>query len=247
MENSLKQRIVGAVVLIALAVIFLPSILKEKNHQEPFFSEIPAKPVELLDHEIAEDVREKNRLAQKQLDSIDEQHKKHQELILEQDESPVENTGTTNTNIVTDKQDIPTATDVSKEKEQGTDKEPQKAKIATKVTQEPAAKTNQAIVKEGDSVKNAGKTIGQQFKDAAWVIKIASFSNKKNAVSFVNKLKSAGHRAYQRRASDNKGKPLFRIYAGPYIEKKEALEALTQVNQMSSSSGILLPYDPIKH
>ena len=52
MENSLKQRIIGALVLIALAVIFLPAILKEKANEGSFTSQIPEKPSKLEEYEL---------------------------------------------------------------------------------------------------------------------------------------------------------------------------------------------------
>jgi len=72
-ENSLKQRIVGAVVLIALAVIFLPSILKEKQQQRPFQSQIPAKPIELLEQVTSEGAAEQNKEVQAKLDQLEQQ------------------------------------------------------------------------------------------------------------------------------------------------------------------------------
>jgi len=52
MENSLKQRIVGAIVLVALGVIFLPSILKEKQSNGVFESKIPQKPKVIADYKM---------------------------------------------------------------------------------------------------------------------------------------------------------------------------------------------------
>jgi len=51
-DNRLKQRIIGAIVLIALAIIFLPAILKEKVDNGPFISKIPAKPIALSEYKI---------------------------------------------------------------------------------------------------------------------------------------------------------------------------------------------------
>ena len=52
MENSLKQRIIGAIVLAALAIIFLPAILKEKASNGPFVSQIPEQPKELREYKV---------------------------------------------------------------------------------------------------------------------------------------------------------------------------------------------------
>ncbi len=40
-EQTIKQRLIGAIVLVALAVIFLPSILGQKNERKIFTSKVP--------------------------------------------------------------------------------------------------------------------------------------------------------------------------------------------------------------
>ena len=52
MENSLKQRIIGAIVLVALGVIFLPTVLKEKTSNGVFESKIPEKPKVLAEYQM---------------------------------------------------------------------------------------------------------------------------------------------------------------------------------------------------
>ncbi len=205
MENSLKQRIVGAVVLIALAVIFLPAILKEKEQQEPFISKIPAKPIESLPKELPEEVIEKNKKVQQSLDQLEVQEIK-QKL---NDSNAIEN-------------DI---------------KETAESKVETEVKNE--------IINQ-DSVEKTTKTIGTNFQDAAWIIQIASFSNKDNAVSFVEKLKTAGHKTYRQDIKNDQNKMIYRVYTGPYIRKEDAEKALKKVNQDSKLSGIIMLFDPTK-
>src|SRR6188768_2057950 len=41
MESSLKQRLIGAAVLVALAVIFLPMLLKGPDVKEPDAAQVP--------------------------------------------------------------------------------------------------------------------------------------------------------------------------------------------------------------
>ena len=44
MDQTIKQRLIGAIVLVALAIIFLPGILGQKKQQSEFSSQIPKKP-----------------------------------------------------------------------------------------------------------------------------------------------------------------------------------------------------------
>ena len=76
MENSLKQRIVGAIVLIALGVIFLPVILKEKTEREPFETQIPAKPISLVERKVDEQAKIQNTEMNKKLDKVEAEARK---------------------------------------------------------------------------------------------------------------------------------------------------------------------------
>ncbi len=222
MENSLKQRIVGAVVLIALAVIFLPSILKEKTNPAPFKTKIPAKPIESVETKLSDEVIEKNKQTQVALDNLDEKLKRKTKSVESE------------TRIAS--KEVASKEVISKV-------------IQTKANNEQskAERVKADATKEIIDKNEVPQTIGEQFKDAAWVIQIASLSSKENAVALVNKLKKAGYKAYRRKAKNKQGKSILRIFVGPYIKKMGAQKALPKVNKLSSLSGIVLPFDPINH
>jgi len=88
MENSLKQRIIGAVVLAALAIIFLPAILKEKASNGPFVSQIPEKPSELTEYQI--DRKKIDQLVEKGSKSGTEKNKG--DMNLQESQSKQKNT-----------------------------------------------------------------------------------------------------------------------------------------------------------
>ena len=89
-------------------------------------------------------------------------------------------------------------------------------------------------------------TIGTAFKDAAWLVKVASFSSKDNATRLVSKLKDSKLKAYSRKASVQ-NKTIYRVYVGPFINKSEAQNALEKVSKISATNGIVVPFDPTKH
>ncbi len=217
MENSLKQRLVGALVLIALAVIFLPPILKEKTQQEPFQSQIPAKPIELINTKIDESLAKKNQQLQESLDQLETKQRKRKSIDITEEGSLINKV----------KQTVP-------------------IQIQTEPAQvKESDKTRRVKAQEGSSVTEP-KTLGKNFKDAAWVIQIASFSNQENATNFVDKLKASGHPAYKKQAKQN-NKAIYRIFVGPYVDKQDAQKTLKSVNKLSPSTGMLQVYDPSKH
>ena len=215
MENTLKQRIVGAVVLIGLAVIFLPAILKEKTQQEPFQSQIPAKPIELIEQELSDSSREKIAQTQGELNKLESKARKARQSDTESANQSLNAAAETKTEVVIE------------------------TKPPVRVT---APKQDTSIPKP-----KPVETIGKEFKDAAWVIQIASFSSLDNAKRLVSKLKDKGFKAYRRNGVNQAGKPIFRIFCGPYIEKSRAQKDLKKVSQLSDTKGIIIPFDPTKH
>lgn len=216
MENSLKQRVVGAVVLIALAVIFLPAILKEKAEREPFESQIPAKPISLVEHQVAEETAAKNEQISEQLDKLEEQEQK---LPPKKSQEKISNTNS----------------------QESTDSLQDSAASAAESKSKAVAK------KQADDKRAIKKQLGAAYKDAAWVIKVASFSNLDNAKKMVEQLKKKGHKAYRRSGKNQQGKTVYRIYVGPYIEKSRASAKLSSISKLSQSQAILLVFDPTKH
>ena len=213
MENSLKQRIVGAVVLIGLAVIFLPSILKEKTESKPFQSAIPAKPIELVEHRIGEDDVQKNQQVINKLDQLVEESRKTKAI-------------------------------------QASENDASSQKSLPKPAQSTASNEKSVATSSGQNTIKTSKekqTIGDNFTDAAWVVRVASFSNLENAKNLVAKLKEAGYKAYRRDGKTAQNKSLYRIYVGPYIEKAVASKQIASISKLSQSKAMLLAYDPIIH
>ncbi|MEE4246362.1 MAG: hypothetical protein V2I33_13215, partial [Kangiellaceae bacterium] len=52
MEHTVKQRLIGAIVLVAIAVIFLPGILGQKPQREVFVSEFEQSPKQVVEQTI---------------------------------------------------------------------------------------------------------------------------------------------------------------------------------------------------
>ncbi len=66
------------------------------------------------------------------------------------------------------------------------------------------------------AVKEVKKSVK---KPNAWVVQLASFSSKKNALALRNKLQKSGYRAFIERIDTTTGKK-FRVKVGPELSKK---------------------------
>lgn len=218
MENSLKQRIIGAVVLVALAIIFLPSILKEKASNGIFETKIPEKPAELERYQI--DTESVERL-----------------IADDSNQPPPTEASDESSKTLSD----------SSNKQQLPDK---KTKRQSKVVvSKDVVANNESLVespKKPIGNNNKAETIDKNFQTAAWVVQVASFSNESNAIKLVQKLKASKYKAYRRKVKSS-NKWVFRVFVGPYIEKKQASKSLISINKVSETTSIIRPFDPVKH
>jgi len=236
-ENSLKQRIIGAVVLAALAAIFLPAILKEKTSSGTFVSKIPQKPEAL----------EEYRVDTKKIDQLTQEK---DNLIISDNEAAKNNNDLDKAEPANDNLESQKSNGIKEQNSQ------RKSKVATPTSNSSeksiiaVSKANpdksQATKKLKSPQENNSQTINDKFKSAAWVVQVASFSNESNAINLVTKLKKSNFKAYRRKVVAE-GKTVFRVYVGPYIDKPKAQKATSSISKVSETTVALRPFDPVKH
>jgi len=175
-KKQLKQRIVGAIVLIGLGVIFIPVILNQGDHSSLITgSNIPPKPVELarMPEQVAPpqpSVPTANRDLPKLVDE-------HTPPITQIDTSVTESKTVippTEKTTVTIKSDI-------------------KASSPTKTDN---AKT----------VSTTPKATLPTQKTRAWVVQVASFSEQQKAIKLRDRLRKAGHPGFVESITNKKGR-----------------------------------------
>lgn len=224
MDNSLKQRIIGAIVLAALAIIFLPAILKEKASNGEFVSQIPEKPQELKEYVI--DTAKIERL---------NKEKANIKKVL------VEEVNTVKENQLSNRPPELIENEVSGINQSSDSSEPSEGNKLSSKNSNTERKTKKLNAESQSSTSKDGK-----FVDSAWVVQVASFSNEQNAKNLVKKLKQSSFKAYRRKAN-NSGKTVFRVFVGPYIEKSGATKAVSDINAISETKSVIRPFDPIDH
>jgi DedD protein len=223
-ENSLKQRLIGAVVLMALAIVFLPAILKEKSSNGTFQSQIPEKPTELQEY----------KLDTRKIDKIVDNKKSPQQTPNAKDTSdgqqPITEEIDTRSNA---KGKLPVANELDR------------------VTKSERASANDRVAQASDSNKTSQaaippKTINQDFKEAAWIVQVASFSSQENANKLVERLKTDQLKAYNRKTKSKSG-VVYRVLVGPYVDKGKANKAISKITKVSETDALLKVFDPLIH
>ena len=178
-RTQFKQRIVGAIVLVALGVIFIPIILDQEIEDSPISgSNIPLKPENL--QELAEQKPPKMP-AGPRIDT-------NQPELVDEHTPPVEQT------------------DVSVPD--------------TQIPKKPAEEAPQPSAKPA-----ASKTPATQPKPVtkvrAWVVQVASFSERNKALKLRDKLRKADYKAFVESLNSSKG-IRYRVRVGPVVTRSKA-------------------------
>lgn len=209
MSSALQNRLVGTIIVVALAVIFLPDLLdgKKAANQNTFVSVPQApdrKPLVQPKAFPAEDVAA---AASRPLEVVDEAP--IDEMPIEQssaEQAPVESeqtaelapsevpdSSTLNTESSSAAMDLAAQTDISRDEQMSTE--------------------------------NAG-----------WVIQLGSFRNQKNVRELLDKLENAGYRAFSRPLETSVGR-LNKVFVGPDLRREKLQEALPHLKEVTGLSG----------
>ena len=187
--DGLKQRLVGAFVILSLAVIFLP-MLFDKPHREGVAAveQVPPKPMR---ETVVISKPAKPDYVKRELTSETESNEgaKLPQLVPAQ---PVE-----------DSTDEAGAQDKPAEKVVLVEDSPKVESPATSST-----------------AKSTSRVVDTKVYNNVWMVQLGTFSKKVNAYALRDKLRAIG--------IDGHTKPLksgdaVRVFAGPYVTKKEAL------------------------
>ena len=165
-RTQLKQRIVGAIVLVALGVIFIPMVLQRDDAVNISDSNIPEMP------------RELKKIAEREMPEITVPPAPPQTTRQLADEHTPD--------------------------------------IRAGGTKQP----EQQQAPEANSVQQDDKQQATQ-PARAWVVQVASFSERKKALALRDRLRKAGYTAFVESLS-TKGSVLYRVRVGPVVKRSEA-------------------------
>jgi DedD protein len=221
LDKAYKQRMVGALVLIAIAVIFLPMLFSRQDEARHVQVDAPAAPqapaVSQLKVEPVS-VPEQQPLPQEPVPTDEELAHPSQSAVNQQPPS------------------MPIAPAPSK---------PVASAPAAKATPAPApAKPATAPVPAAPAATPAAPAADPSRVDAnglsvTWAVQVASLSNRANADNLQKTLRTQGYNAYIR-TSDG----VNRVFVGPLIERAEADRLRDQLDKQQKLKGIVVRFVP---
>lgn len=220
LDKGIKQRMVGALVLVALAVIFLPMLFTREDEMRQVRVEAPEAPA-------------MPSLPQVQVEPV--QVPEPQPLPEVPEQSPVVVNESTSP-MTTPSQPIapaPAPTQVT----QAPPPKPVPApvpKVETRPVATPAPTATASATKPA-----APSKVDINGLPVSWSIQLASLSNRAGADNLQKKLRSQGYNAYIRSADG-----MNRVYVGPLIERAEAERLRDVINRQHSLKGFVVRFQP---
>ncbi|MDP9690338.1 UNVERIFIED_ORG: DedD protein [Pseudomonas mohnii] len=216
LDKTYKQRMVGALVLVALAVIFLPMLFSRQDEQRQVEVQAPAAPQAPAMPQVQVEsvvVPEPQALPQEPVPSDEE---------IAQQEAPVA--------PVAPVAPAPAAKPVTPP--------PAPAPVPA-LAAKPATPPSQPISAAPGKPDTSQSRVDANGLSVSWSVQLASLANRESAEKLQKTLRSQGYNAYIRTA-DGKN----RVFVGPLIERAEADRLRDLLNRQQNLKGFVVRFQP---
>lgn len=217
LDKAYKQRMVGALVLVAIAVIFLPMLFTRQDEVRHVQVEAPAAPQAPVVQPVkVEPV------------AVPEQQPLPQEPV------PTDQDLTQNARPATSQ---PPAMPIAPAPPKPAAAVP--AAPVAKTTPVPVPKTAPAAAPAPVAPAAEPSRVDANGLSVTWAVQLASLSNRANADNLQKTLRTQGYNAYIR-TSDG----VNRVFVGPVIERAEADRLRDQLDKQQKLKGIVVRFQP---
>lgn len=214
LDKGMKQRMVGALVLVALAVIFLPMLFTREDEMRQVRVEAPQAPAMPTLPEV----------------KVEPVAVPEPQAIAQEPQQPP---------VVVDESTAPASTP-SQPITPSPQTQPQVQAQAQPQSQPAKPQAPVAKVEPQPAVKPAAPSkIDVNGLPVSWSIQLASLSNRAGAEKLQQTLRSQGYNAYIRSAGG-----MNRVYVGPLIERAEAERVRDAINRQNSLKGFVVRFQP---
>ncbi|ABA73643.1 MULTISPECIES: SPOR domain-containing protein [Pseudomonas] len=218
LDKAYKQRMVGALVLVALAVIFLPMLFSRQDEQRQVTVEAPAAP-------------QAPAVAQIQMETVavPEPQVLPQEPVPSDDEVAEQAVPTA---PIASAAPAPAPAPVAKPVA------PAPAPVPVPVVK-PTTAPAQPIAALSAKPDTTQSRVDANGLSVSWSVQLASLSSRASAESLQKTLRSQGYNAYIRSA-DGKN----RVFVGPLIERAEADRLRDLLSRQQNLKGFVVRFQP---
>ena len=238
MDEQLKQRLIGAAVVISLGVIFLPMILDGGRHAEydKIRIEIPAKPEVDYSSSIAPLTPPEVHIprverVQPEFDEIDIQG---QAPILDDELKEI-------IKPIEEPDEVVSSKGVDLRKETKVKPPAKQQQPEAKVASKPAPAKEPVKTTPAKPASVASVPLPAPSVVSAWVVQVGSFSSRDSAVTLRDKIRKQGFSAFVE-SFDKNGKASHRVRIGPETSRDRAEKTLARLKKKMQLGGIVVTY-----
>lgn len=229
--NRLRQRLVGGLVVVALAVLLLPLWLDNDGLKTPSVQPVPRAPI----------------ISQPAQITIPAPPPAQQQILENPPASPVPETEPTDTKTSvpvpspestapSSKKQAPAASDQSEPVKKPTPVAPAPVAPATPVTKTTMHGAQKAEVSKPMQASRPASVSGNQL----WVVQLGSFSDELNAKGLARSVSEAGFKVDITPLFAKKG-TVWRVRVGPYASRDLAMKATLQLREKLGRDGLVMP------
>jgi DedD protein len=222
-DTSLKQRLVGAALLIALAVIFIPMFFDDASREKPVTldMDVPPKPKYTSQNQPATPVQ------------VQEPASKGQPATPVQVQEPAAQNPST----------PPVQAQEPDSKDAPADEIAMVKPAAKPPIDERQAPDKLAAPGTVLPPKLPGEFSSPRPKLIEWAVQVGSFSERENAATLRDDLRSSGFAAFEEKAV-SEGEQVFRVMVGPEKERKRAEALRARLRNQEDLDGIVVSRYP---
>ncbi len=229
MDNILKQRLIGALILIALGVVFWPIIFVEPESAAGLSgARMPPPPA--VDTTPIEPPDKAGLRTTPELDVQNQARAQEQDAA-----SDVVAAASADADATADESAAGDATTREESQDSGG-----AAPMAAAV---PAQQSTPPSTQTARSEPPVKPTIDAEGVPVAWILQVVSLSAKANAESVRDDLISGGHKAYVKPIKRG-DKTLYRVYVGPKFERARLESIKPRVDRQFGVSSMIVRYVP---
>lgn len=214
MATTFQNRLAGTVIVVALAVIFLPDILDGKSTESTTLNmKIPGRPS--LEPAVYENPFP--------IKAVQERSGRKVEIVKE---AAVDNS----LNIKVDSPSLAN-TEPSSEAEV--------KNVQAQLTN--SVNDKMAVTQISEDFPIADVFPGANI-NKSWVIQLGSFRHQENVRDLVDKLNKSGYRAFTNKVKTSSG-DLTKVFVGPDLKKEKLSKAIPHLNELTGLEGRLTEFD----
>ncbi|NWD04011.1 SPOR domain-containing protein [Pseudomonas gingeri] len=219
LDKAYKQRMVGALVLVALAVIFLPMLFSRQDEQRQVRVDPPAAP-------------QAPAVPQVQVEpvAVPEPQSLPEEPVPEEEDEVAVKPATAPSTPIAPAPVVKSTAPATK---------PAAPAPAPKPAAAPAQTPAQVVAVAPAKLDTTQSRVDPNGLPITWSVQLASLSSRESAESLQKNLRSQGYNAYIRSA-DGKN----RVFVGPLIERAEADRLRDLLGRQQKLNGFVVRFQP---